>query len=114
LKTVFGPEGLGTVREWDGLEGLFAGMSGSEGDVLRRVPVLGENDVIESLRESVDEGNDLISFGYGERSAGAEVVLEIDDQESVGGLWGDCHNKLIVPLEKERIFRAVWRCIVLC
>jgi hypothetical protein len=29
-------------------------------------------------------------------------------------LWGDCHNRLIVPLEKERIFRTVWRCIVLC
>ena len=81
---MFGPKGLGTIRNLDGFEGLFAGVGGSEGDVLRRVPVLGENDVIESLRKRIDKGSDLIAFGYGERSARAEVVLEIDDEESVG------------------------------
>lgn len=111
---MFGPKGLGAVGDLDGFVGMFARMGASKRDVPGGMPVLGEDDVMEFLRKLVDDGNDLLAFGYGERSAGAEVVLEIDDQESIGRLWGDCHNRLIVPLEKERIFRAVWRCIVLC
>jgi hypothetical protein len=51
--------------------------------VAARVPVLRENDVLESLAETVDERDDLIPSVYCERAAGAEVVLDIDHQQDV-------------------------------
>ena len=83
LDTVIGPERLGPVRRLDGFVGLSARVSGGEGDVASRVPVLGEDDVLESLAEAVDEGDDLIAAIDGERATGAEVVLHIHDQQGV-------------------------------
>lgn len=107
LQAVFGPERLRAVRSLDGLEGLLV-MRGGEGDVLDGMPVLGEDNVVELLREGVDEGDDLIAVGYGEVAAysvdcGAEVVLYVDDEQSVVRLEGDRHGSLIVPLQ------AKWR-----
>jgi hypothetical protein len=47
------------------------------------VPVLGEKNVVEALGEGVDGGDDGVAFFYFERASGAEVILEIDDEESV-------------------------------
>jgi hypothetical protein len=85
LQAVLGPETLGAVRSLDGLVGLLV-VRGGEGDVLGGMPVLGEDYVVELLCEGVDERNDLIAVGYGEVAAGAEVVLDVDDYEGVGGL----------------------------
>ncbi len=49
------------------------------------VPVLGEDDVLEVLRGAVDRVDDGIAVGNGERPAGAEVVLHVDDEEDVVG-----------------------------
>ena len=46
LDDVLGPEGLGAVVGFDDFERLFVVGCG-EGDVLVRVPVLGEDDVVE-------------------------------------------------------------------
>jgi hypothetical protein len=59
------------------------------------MPVLGEEDVVEVTGEGVDAGNDLVSAGDGEGAADAvgwraEVVLEVDDEEGVGG-WIEGH-----------------------
>ena len=59
--------------------------------MLSGVPVLGEDDVLEALGEAVDDGDDPVAFGDSECSAysinsRAEVVLDVDDEESVGGL----------------------------
>ena len=97
LQAVFGPQGLRAIGGLNRLEGLLV-MRGGEGDVLGRMPVLGENDVVELLRESVDDGNNLIAFGDSECSTRHEVVLDVDDEESVVGLWGRRHGSLIVPL----------------
>ena len=48
-----------------------------------RVPILGEDDVLESLAETVDDGDDLVSTVYCERAAGAEIVLDIHDQQGI-------------------------------
>jgi hypothetical protein len=85
LHAVFRPERLRAMRGLDGLEGLLM-VRGGEGDVLGGMPVLGEDYVVELLCEGVDERNDLIAVGYGEVAAGAEVVLDVDDYEGVGGL----------------------------
>ena len=94
LEAVIGPEGLGSVGCGDLLVGRFA-VSGGEGDVLGRVPVLGEQDVIEAAGERVDSGEDLVSAGDGECTAGHEVRLEIDEEEGVG-LLVDSHGCLDV------------------
>ena len=90
LEAVFRPEGLRAVGSFGHFVRLLV-VRGGEGDVSGGVPVLGEDDVVELLREGVDDGNYFVAFGNGERASdsvdcGAEVVLYIDDEEGVGGL----------------------------
>lgn len=54
-----------------------------------RVPVLGEQDVLEQRRDAMDGGDHGISARHGECSAGAEIILHVDDDEDV--LGGDLH-----------------------
>jgi len=49
----------------------------------RRVPVLGQDHVAEKTAQAVDDGNDLIPAGNGQRTAGAEITLNIDDDQGV-------------------------------
>ena len=53
----------------------------------RRMPVLGENDVLESRCDGVDDGDDLVAAGNRQRSARAEIILHVGDEENV--LRGD-------------------------
>jgi len=48
------------------------------------VPVLGEDDVLKPAAELVDDGDNLVATVNGESAAGAEVVLQVDDEEDVG------------------------------
>ena len=91
LEHVIGPEGLGAVVDLDGFEVFFV-VCGGEGDVLSGVPVLGEDDVGEFFCEGVDDGDYGVAFWDGEVASGHEVVLDVDDEESVGGLEGDGHG----------------------
>jgi hypothetical protein len=100
LDDVLGPEDLGAVVDFDDLERLFV-VGGGEGDVLVRVPVLGEDDVVESFGEGVDDGDYGIAVGDAEVSAGHEVVLDVDDQEGVCGLEGD-HCRLWYHMYKAK------------
>lgn len=98
LEDVFGPEGLGTVGGLNGLVGLgvrmSCGVGGGEGNVLGGVPVLGEDDVVELFCEGVDEGDYGVAVWDGQCAAGHEVVLDVDDEECVGGL--ELHSDLMV------------------
>ena len=49
------------------------------------MPVLREHDMRETSRERVDDGYDLVAAGNSQRAAGAEVVLQVDDEKCVGG-----------------------------
>ena len=62
LEGVLGPEGLRTVRGFDGFVRLF-GVGRGEGDVGGGMPVLGENDMVELLREGVDDGDYGVAIG---------------------------------------------------
>lgn len=92
LKAVVGPEGLRAVGGCYLLIGLSAGVGAGEGDVLLGVPILGEEDVLELVGEGVDARNKGVSFDNGEGAAGAEVILNIDDEEGVGGLERTFHS----------------------
>ena len=83
LNTVVGPESLRPVLHICLLERLLAGMAGGKGCVVCRMPVLGEDNVVEVWDEAVDGRHDSVSARYGETAAGAEVALDIDDEEQV-------------------------------
>ena len=48
-----------------------------------RVPVLGQDDMREFRRQPVDGGNDLVALRHGQRAAGTEIVLNIDDDQDI-------------------------------
>lgn len=90
------PEGLGAVgRGDDVVRGFVVGRG--EGDVQGRVPVLGEDDVREGLGEAVDERDDFVSAGDGERAARHEVGLEIDEEQ--GGVLMVIHHWALMVAE---------------
>ena len=93
LEDVFGPKGLGAVRGVDDFVGLFR-VGCREGDVLGGMPVLGEDDVVEFLGKGVDDGDDGVAVGHGQGAAGHEIVLDVDDEQSVAGL--ELHRDLMV------------------
>ena len=74
------PEFLSASAERNAGEGLET-VGGGEGDVVMRVPVLGEDDMLEAsiLLEAVDEREDLVAALYGKRTTLAEVVLHVND-----------------------------------
>ena len=57
LDDMFGPEGLGAIEGVDFLVGSFVDVGFSEGDVLGRMPVLGEDDVVKLFCNGVDDGD---------------------------------------------------------
>ena len=86
LDDVFGPEGLRAVGGLDRFEGLLVAVSCRKGDVLRRMPVLGEDDVIKFFGDDVDERDDGVAVCDAQGAIGHEVVLDVDDEEGIGGL----------------------------
>jgi len=98
LKAMIGPEDLGAVINLNGLEGLGAGMGGRKRDMPRRMPVLSKGDVAKTLLQAIDQRNDLIAVLNRKRAAGAEVILQIDDDEGVSGLRR--HGVYFLPIEK--------------
>ena len=75
------------------------------------MPVLGEDDVFEAGGQGVDQGENLVSLGDGEGTAGHEVDLKVDEEESVGSLV-DLHGSLDAPRGLEDHVWGALRCIV--
>jgi hypothetical protein len=48
-----------------------------------RMPVLGENDVLEPGSNAVDCRYDHITLGNSQLAAGAEVALHVDDEQKI-------------------------------
>ena len=85
LDAVIWPKRLASVGDVDCFEGTGSRMAGGEGDVTSRVPVLRQHNMGELLRKLVDDRNNLVPSCNCERSARAEVVLKIDNQQYIGG-----------------------------
>src|SRR6266436_8169470 len=90
LHAVVRPQNLRAVRDFDGIERASAGVRAGKRSMSRRVPVLGQDHMGEGSRQPVDRGDDRIAIGHGERTAGAEIVLDIDDQQNVSIIWRHC------------------------
>ena len=89
LDAMVGPEDLWAVGHLGHVERGLAGMLGREGGMARRVPVLGQDDGLGLGHQRVDAGDDQVALGDGERAAGAEIVLHVDDDQGV------CHGILL-------------------
>ena len=83
LHAVIGPERLFAVAHVHLFERMLAGMGAGEGVMARRMPVLGENDVLEARRDAMNDRDDCVAVGHGKSPAGAEVILYVDDEEYV-------------------------------
>src|SRR6266436_2023194 len=90
LDTVVRPQDLRTIRDLDRIERALSGVRAGERSMSRGVPVLGQDHVGEGSRQSVDRRDDRIAVGNCERSTGAEIVLDIDDQQNVSIIWRHC------------------------
>jgi hypothetical protein len=85
-----GPEVLRAVGSLNGVGKRLLAMRAGKRDVSARVPILGEEDVVELLREGIDAGDDGVALTDFKGSADAverrkEVSLHVDDKESVRG-----------------------------
>src|SRR5437763_9126779 len=69
-------------------------MRAGEGEVAWRVPVLGQDNMREAPGQPVDHRHDLVPPRHGERAAGTEIVLHIDDQQHLllAGRLGRVHG----------------------
>ena len=61
-------------------------MRGRKGAVARRVPILGQHDMVEPLGKPIDDGDHGIALGNRQRTGRAEIILHIDDQQEIVGL----------------------------
>jgi hypothetical protein len=78
---VIGPQDLFRAVRRDRVADLAAFVRRREGDVVSRVPVASCDDDVEQRRDRVDHGDDLIAFGDRECASGAEVLLNVHDDE---------------------------------
>ena len=50
----------------------------------RRMPVLGQHHMLETVGQAVNDVDHLIAAGHRETASGTEVILHIDDDQNVG------------------------------
>ncbi len=79
LNAVLRPKRLRSITQLDLLEGLLKWMGACEGGMPRRMPVLRENNMVESRRNPVNDFDHTIAIGHGQRTAGTEIVLHVDN-----------------------------------
>src|SRR2546421_4114767 len=64
-----------------------------------RMPVLRGDDEIEMLLQFVDDGHDTVAFADGERAAGTEIVLDVNEDERAARLrlrFGQIEHRLFL------------------
>ena len=88
LDAVFGPEGLRAVGDADGLEVLFAGMGGGEGDVAGGCQSWVRMTWSNFWARELMRGTTWSPSATDRAPLGAEVVLNVDDEEGVVRVGG--------------------------
>ena len=85
LDAVHRPQHLGQAVQIDDLVGLGALVVGGEAAVIGGVPVLGRDDEVEVARHPVGDRDGVVPVRDLQRPAGAEVVLEVHEDERLVG-----------------------------
>ena len=83
LDAMVGPKHLRAVIHVNGVIRRLSLVGRGERRMALRVPILGQDDAGERPAQTVDDGNDPVAIGHGQRAAGAEVILHIDDDQDV-------------------------------
>ncbi len=83
LNAVIGPQYLFAIRHDDHIEGLMPRMARRKGKMSRGMPVLGQDHMHKPAGKTIDDGNHCFPLRHGECAAGAEIVLNIDDEQGV-------------------------------
>src|ERR1700722_16801100 len=78
-----GPQHLLTISRRNAFERLPARMRGGKRRMATRMPVLGQHHIAESRGHPVDDRHHLVAARYGERAAGAKIVLHVHHDEDV-------------------------------
>jgi len=88
-----GPQNLRAIGEVDRLE-RSAAMGGGERRMSERMPVLGQDHDTELPGQTIDQRHHGVSIRHRKRSAGAKIILNVDDDQRVGGSNLDhCHRQ---------------------
>ena len=102
LDAVIRPQCLLAIGHGDRLERLAAGMAGRKARMAGRMPVLRQHDMFGIADHVVDQRHDLVAAGNRQRAAGAEIVLQVDDDERFASheasLWavlGACSSEKV-------------------
>jgi hypothetical protein len=90
LYAVIRPENLIAIVQANPLEWLRVWMTRRKRSVAPRVPILGENHILERAGKPVDHRYDLVAARYWEGPVRHEVVLHIDNQKNI--LRGHGHS----------------------
>jgi hypothetical protein len=69
----------------------------------RRVPVLRQHHMVMTGDQMVDQRHDLVAVFHGERAAGAEIVLDVDDEQRLR----DGKGRTLLPSGGPIVTRAV-------
>jgi hypothetical protein len=80
---VLRPQDLLTVARFDYIEGLLGRVRVGKRGMSTRVPILGQDHMSKFGGQSVDRRNDFIALPNRECSAGAEIVLHIDNEQDI-------------------------------
>ena len=83
LNTVNGPKDLRKSVQADQIADLLPIMVSGEAPVVGGMPVLGGDDEIEARLIFIGHRDHFVSARHGQSSAGKEVVLDVDQNESV-------------------------------
>ncbi|GAA2838402.1 hypothetical protein GCM10010836_34840 [Aminobacter aminovorans] len=65
-----------------------------------RVPILGQKHVLAIADEVVNQRDDLVTAVHGKRTAGAKVVLKVDDNKRIRGHTGSILIQSVPPWQQ--------------
>src|SRR5262249_1228037 len=83
LHAMVGPQNLWSVIDDDSFVGFLAGMRRCKRQMVRRMPILGEHDVIKVICKTVDQRHYLMPARYRKASSRTEIILQVDCDQHV-------------------------------
>jgi GNAT superfamily N-acetyltransferase len=83
LDTMIRPQGLHPIRNSDGVEWIPARVTGSKGSMSWRMPILREHHMRKTEDQAIHGRNHQIALGHRQCSSGAEIILNINDQQHI-------------------------------